>query len=164
MQSRRGESGVSRHLQEIRLDGSLAAAIIAERLSRRIFPRWYLHAVTVYPDGPAMEEVLHPSAQGIHQLAGAFHGVAGQIDHRLGPKLRDLFPERSGGFFGRTIELNPGDLLPRFVWTVGLTAAPRDADHLVPGLDQPWREVGSDMSATTDNDDSHRRVAPASNG
>src|SRR5439155_22270811 len=59
MQRRRGESGIARYLQKIRLDRSLAAAIIAERLSRRIFPRRYLHAVTVYPDGSAVEKVLH---------------------------------------------------------------------------------------------------------
>ena len=156
MQRGRGESGIARYLQKIRLDRSLAAAVIAEGLSRRIFPRRHLHAVTMYPDGSAVKEVLHPSAQGVHQLARAFHRVAGQIDHRLGPKLRDLLSKSSRGFLGRAIELDGNDLLPRPVRTIRLPVAPRDADHLVPGLDQPWREIGSDMSATADDDDSHR--------
>ena len=41
--------------------------------------------------------------QGVHQLAGAFHRVTGQIDHRLAPELRDPLAKPSRGFFGRTM-------------------------------------------------------------
>ncbi len=156
MQRRRREPGIACYLQKVRLNRSLAAAIIAEGLSRRIFPRRHLHTITVYPDGSAVEKVLYPSAQSVHQLAGAFHRVTGQIDHHLAAKLRDPFPKPSRRFLGRAIKLDWNDLLPRLVRAIRLPAAPRDADHLVPALDQPRRKIGSDMSATPDDDDSHR--------
>jgi hypothetical protein len=136
MQHRRGEPGGAALVQKVGLDGRLAAPVIAERLSWRLFRGGHLHAVTMHPNGSAMKEMLYSPAQGVDQLLGAPNCVAGQIDHNVRPKLRYPRPKASFGFLNRPVECDPNDPRPSLMSAVRVPAAPADANHLVPGLNQ----------------------------
>src|ERR1700741_2989675 len=90
------------------------------------------------------------------QLPRAFRSKANQVDDNVSSQRADAFPKNAAIFFLRTINLEARRELPGTVRYVRFAPATADSDDLMPGGDQSRDQVRSDMSGTTDYDDTHR--------
>src|ERR1700682_3821218 len=96
MQDRYGKAVIAGRTQEVALDLCLADSVVAERCAGHVFRRRYLNAMSVNPDGTAMEKVLYSPAQRRRQLDRAFRGIAGKVNDDLCVERCDLFTKSAG--------------------------------------------------------------------
>jgi hypothetical protein len=114
-----------------------------------------LLARTGAPDGAAVQQVPGPAAQSLDERGGGVEGEADEVDDDVGREAGDPVGEGALAVLGHPVRGHLTHLLPRLVVGVAgpLTAA--DADHVVPGADQPRDQERADVPASTDDHDSH---------
>src|SRR3954447_12502225 len=84
-------------------------------------------------------------------MAGAVELEANQVDHDIGPKISNTRAECAGLLLGFAVDDQLLDRLPGRVRLIRATPASTERDNLVPGLDQAWDEIRSDMAGGADN-------------
>ncbi len=163
VQQRRREAGAPRFIQQISLDRRFLDAVAPERVARQVFARRDDRAVSVNPDRPAVEEVLHFAAQRLDQLDRAGLFEADQVHHDVGFEFADVLPEGPGGIFRFAIRLYRFDGFPRRVGDIRFPRPARDVDDFVPALDQHRDQVRADVSTSANDDDFHQSFLLISN-
>jgi hypothetical protein len=155
MEHRGRKPVLTRFMKQVGFDGSFLGAVFAKGASRLIFRRRNLSAVTVYPDGAAVKEVLHAPPQRLDKLAVAGFGETNQVDYDVGLEIADSRRKCARLILALTIRNHLLDSFPCSIGQVGLALPSRDVDDLVPFFDQHRDEISADVPAASDDDDSH---------
>lgn len=102
-----------------------------------------------------MQEVPDLPAQTVDQRGGRLEREADQVDDGIGPEARDPLAERAVPVFLLPVRDDLAYVLPLGRVGIGLPGPAADVDDLVTSAHQPGDEVCADMTAATDDDDSH---------
>ena len=99
--------------------------------------------------------MLHLSAESTNELLRALKSETDQINDDVGFQLEDTPAENAGGILsgavgGHLLHKAPGGI--GFIW---FPLATRNIDHLVLCPDQTWDKVGSNVSASSNDDNAH---------
>jgi hypothetical protein len=151
---------LARHLNQIRLDLRLRDSIGTEWTPRLHFGGGNLNTGTVHPDRSRMQEMPHLPAQGLDQMSCACFGEANHVDDDIGPQFADLPTESASILISFAGKRNGAHELPRAVGLIWRALSAADGNHLEPCGNQPWHEIGADMTASSDDDDSRHECFP----
>src|SRR5690606_8865550 len=138
-------------VHQVRLDGRLLDAVLAERAAGLRFGGRHLDAWPVNPDRAAVQQVLDLPAQRLDQVLRAGEREADHVDHDVRLQRPHARPELAGL---RGLLAVDRDLAPRFPRGVGLVRlAPAAADgrDVEAGFDQARDEVGAHVAAAAND-------------
>src|ERR671920_67458 len=156
MQDCSGEAPAPRFVEQVRFDPGLLDSVVPERTARLILGSRHLCAVTVHPDGPAVQEVRYSSSQRVDQLAGALRRKADHVYHGVRLQPEYSLPEGSLGLLSLAVQRHLLDGLPGGMDLIRLSLSAADRDYLVARLDQAGHEEGANVPATPDHHDAHQ--------
>jgi hypothetical protein len=111
-----------------------------------------------------MQEMLDLSAESTNELLRAWQSETYQINDDVGFQLEDPLPENAGGILsgaigGHLLHQAPGGI--GFIW---FPLGTRNIDHLVLCPNQTWDKVGSNVSASSNDDNAHSSSPAATCG
>ena len=142
-------------IQQIILNVVLLDAVLAEGASRCVFGGRNFNTVSKDPNGSAMQEVLHLLAESTYELLRALQIETYQINHDVGFQLEDAPGERTGGVLSGPICSHLLHETPGRIGSIWFPLGARNIDHLVLCPNQTWDKVGSNVSASSNDDNAH---------
>ncbi len=143
----------ARHVDQVRFDPRLVDSILAERTARLHLRGRNFDARTVHPDRAAMQEMPHPPAERLDEMARARLGEADHVDDDVGLELCDLRAERAGLLLVLAEKRDGAHGFPGAMRRIGRTRAAADGNHLEAGSDEARDEISADVAGSSDDHD-----------
>lgn len=145
----------SRFAQKIPFNLGLSLTIDTKGPSRLGFGSRQFYAVTVNPNRATVKKMLYPSSQRFREQPCALWQITGQVDHTFRVEGGDPFPKSTRSLLLGSVTIDLLNLLPRCVGQVGRSQTTADRYNLVTRLHEHGCEVGSYMSSTADDNNTH---------
>jgi hypothetical protein len=135
MQRRGRKAPHPRFVQQVGFDGGLVFAVRPEGTAWLLFAGRHHGAGAVDPDGAAMQEMPHLTAQGLDQVPCAGRCKADHVDNHLSLEFPDVPAKRARCFFLFAIQRQLSHRLPGAMCLIGGALPAADLDDLVAGFD-----------------------------
>ena len=142
-------------IQQIILNGVLLDAVLAEGASRCVFGGRNFNTMPKDPNGPAMQEVLHLFAESTNELLRALKSETYQINDDVGFQLKDTPGEHAGGVLSSPVGRHLLNEAPGRIGFIWFPLGARNIDHLVLCPNKTRHKVGSNVSTSSNDDNTH---------
>ena len=159
MENRRSNHSLARWIEQPFFDRRLFYPVIAKRLARLRLCGRHDGAVSMHPDGSAMEEQHIAVLERLNQMLRTLRREANQIYDDFRPERCNAVSECAGGFFFGAVDSHSLYVSPRAVGLIGFACSAAHGDYFVSGGDKPRDQEGADMAGGADDDDSNGRIA-----